>query len=115
MAFTEAEKQEYEAVLTAFIEIRRPREEIRKKLDFGFQIKDQSIEIFEIRPVWDDDSRIMHSPVAKATFVRSQRHWKVFWMRADLTWHSYPPKPTVRRIHHFLELVDKDTHHCFWG
>ena len=49
MAFTEAERQKYEGILAAFIEKRRPPVEIRHKLDFGYRISGQNIEIFEIR------------------------------------------------------------------
>lgn len=31
----------------------------------------------------------MESPVAKATYVKTQNIWKVYWMRADLRWHAY--------------------------
>ena len=41
--------------------------------------------------------------------------WKVFWQRADLKWHSYEPKPTVKQLTDFLKLVDEDEHHCFKG
>ncbi|MGH8716972.1 MAG: DUF3024 domain-containing protein [Burkholderiales bacterium] len=30
-------------------------------------------------------------PVAKATYVKAQDVWKVFWQRADLKWHRYDP------------------------
>jgi len=115
MAFTVAEKHAFKAVVAAFIEKRRPPDDIRPRLDLGFRITDQSIEIFEIRPVWNDPTRKRESCVAKATYVRSRGLWKVYWVQADLQWHSYHPKPAVRRLQQFLELVDKDAHHCFWG
>jgi hypothetical protein len=40
--------------------------------------------------------------------VRSQKVWKVFWMRADLRWHGYEPAPEVSSIEKFLEIVDQD-------
>lgn len=53
--------------------------------------------------------------IAKATFVKSQKHWKVFWMKSDLKWHVYDPKPTVKTIQGFVDLVEQDKHYCFWG
>lgn len=41
--------------------------------------------------------------------------WKIYWMRADLKWHSYSPAPTVGSIEKFLELVEIDKHACFLG
>nr|MBS0038246.1 DUF3024 domain-containing protein [Saprospiraceae bacterium] len=48
-------------------------------------------------------------------YVQSQNNWKVFWMRADLKWHRYSPKPTVKSIRQFFDLVDHDHNACFFG
>jgi hypothetical protein len=94
--------------------IRAPRH-IRQELDLGYRLSGLSIEFFEIRPQWDDPGKIREHPFAKATYVRARKLWKVFWMRADLKWHGYPPVPTVRSIERFLEVVDADEHGCFFG
>jgi hypothetical protein len=57
----------------------------------------------------------MESPVAKATHVRTRKTWRVFWMRADLKWHAYPPAPIVDTVDAFLALVERDEHGCFFG
>ena len=75
----------------------------------------QSIEILEVRPHWEDKSKILEYPVAKATYNKSKRNWKVFWQRADLKWHSYKPNPEVDSIEDFLALVQEDKHACFFG
>ena len=98
-----------------FIARIRPPEHIRPELDLGYKIENQSILVFEIRPQWDKPQVIRESPVAKTTFVKAKNHWKVFWMRADLNWHSYSPKPTVKTVKEFTKLVSEDKHHCFWG
>lgn len=49
------------------------------------------------------------------TYVRTQGVWKIFWQRADLKWHGYEPLAEVAAIEDFLEAVDKDEYHCFWG
>lgn len=115
MAFSETEAKRYERQVGAFIEKHRPTEHMRDKLDIGFRIKGQSVEIFEIRPMFLNPDLKMESPVAKATYVRSQRVWKVYWQRRDLKWHSYPAHPEVRILEEFLELVDEDALACFWG
>jgi hypothetical protein len=98
-----------------FITRSRPPEHIRPKLDIAYKIEDQSIIVFEIRPRWDKPDEKKENHVAKTTFVKTKNHWKVFWLRADLNWHSYKPKPTVKSINEFIKLVEEDKHHCFWG
>ena len=58
---------------------------------------------------------VMENFIAKTTFVKSRNSWKVFWMRSDLKWHAYPPKPFVKKIRDFVKLVEADDYHCFWG
>jgi len=93
----------------------RPRPEIRHQLDIGYEIKNQSVILHEIRPVWKNPSEYRTLDYAKATFVRNKNIWKIFWQRADLKWHSYTPKPTVGKLSDFLKIVDEDKHHCFKG
>jgi hypothetical protein len=58
--------------------VRRPPAHIRNELDLGYRISGQSVEIFEVRPQWDDPSQKMERPVAKATFVKTRNCWKIF-------------------------------------
>lgn len=61
-----------------------------------------------------DGSRSLQ-PVAKATWVKTQKVWKIFWMRADLRWHGYEPLARVRTLDDVLSGVDADPYGCFWG
>ena len=88
---------------------------MRSKVDIGFRITKQSVEIFEIRPAFKSPKEKVELPVAKATYVRARSVWKVYWHRADLKWHSYPPIPEVKSIEDFVKLVEQDDHACFWG
>lgn len=101
--------------MEAFLERKRPPEHIRPKLDIGYEIEGQSIIIHEIRPFWNDASKIIYPEVAKPTFVKAKNHWKVFWLRADLKWHAYDPTPIVKTLQDFVKLVEEDPHACFWG
>lgn len=102
-------------VMEAFLERERPPAHIRPELDVGYKIEGQSIIIHEIRPLWSDASKTIYPEVAKATFVKAKNHWKVFWLRADLKWHAYDPKPIVKSLQDFVKLVEEDPHACFWG
>jgi len=98
-----------------FIARKRPPEHIRPQLDLGYKIEEQSIYVFEIRPQWDKPEVIREHAVAKTTFVKAKNYWKVFWLRADLNWHSYTPKPIVKSVKEFCKLVEEDKHNCFFG
>ena len=115
MALSEFETKKIEKEVGKFIEKRRPPPHIRPQLDLGFRVKDQSVEIFEIRPLWDNPEKIIEEAVAKATYVKTQEIWKVYWQRVDLKWHRYDPTPEVDSLSQFLELVDRDEYACFFG
>lgn len=115
MAIDTLQTLEIIEVMENFLSRIRPPEHIRNQLDIGYKIEDQSIFVFEIRPQWNNPEVIREHPVAKTTFVKAKNNWKVFWMRADLKWHSYSPQPTVKRLQEFTKLVEKDELHCFFG
>ena len=102
-------------VMENFLSRKRPPEEIRSKLDIGYKIEDQSIIVFTVRPAFGNPNKYHESAVAKTTFVKAKHIWKVFWLRADLKWYAYDPKPTVKNVSEFIKLVEEDVHHCFWG
>jgi hypothetical protein len=102
-------------LMEGFLERKRPPEVVRPKLDIGYKIELQSVIIHEIRPFWNDPSKIIYPQVAKTTFVKGKNHWKVFWLHADLKWYSYGPKPTVKKLKEFVKLIEEDRHGCFWG
>ncbi len=115
MALSEFEQKRCEKIVGAFIESRRPAAHIRPKLDLGFRVDRQSVEIFEIRPRFDSPEEKLEHSVAKATFVKSSGTWRVFWQRSDLKWHRYEPAPEVATLEEFVKLVSEDDHACFWG
>ena len=115
MALTEFEIQRCTRELEKFLEEKRPPKHVRAQLDLGYRISGQSVEIFEIRPSFRDPSTSTETSVAKASYVKSRKVWKVFWMRQDLKWHSYPLAPEVLHFEEFLGLVTDDVRGCFFG
>lgn len=97
------------------MEQRRPPPQIRSEVDLRSRLSGQSVEIFELRPLWRDRTQTVETAVAKATLVRKQGVWKVYWMRRDLKWHRYGPEPEVDTIEKFLDVVDRDAYGCFFG
>ncbi|MDY0134942.1 MAG: DUF3024 domain-containing protein [Atribacterota bacterium] len=115
MAISEFEIKRCKKELEKFLEENRPPAHVRAQVDLAYRISGQSVEIFEVRPDFRDPSQMTEIPVAKTTYVKSQKVWKVYWMRQDLKWHRYPPVPQVRHLEEFLRLVKEDENACFFG
>lgn len=115
MAFSEIELKRCEKALAQYLELRRPPAHLRDQVDLSYRIENQSVEIFEIRPDWQDRTIKRESPVAKATYVQTKKLWKIFWLRQDLKWHGYQPTPAVKTLETFLKVIERDEHGCFWG
>ena len=115
MALSEFEIKRCEKELEKFLLKHRPPTEVRNQVDLAYRIDNQSVEIFEVRAKWDTPTETIENNVAKATYVKSQKLWKVYWQRADLKWHRYGPCPTTNSLEVFLELVGDDVHDWFFG
>jgi len=115
MSFSEFEIKRLKKIVGQYIEKNRPPVDIRNEVDLAFKIEGQSVIIFEIRKLWDDDKKKIEPPVAKATYVKRQNVWKVFWHRADMKWHGYDPDPEVNTIEAFLKVIEEDKNACFFG
>lgn len=115
MAISEFERKRCEREVEKFLEVHRPPDHVRNEVDLSYRIENQSIELFEIRPQWDNPSEKIEIPVAKATYVKKDQIWKIYWQRQDLKWHSYTPVPQVRYFEEFLSIVGEDANACFFG
>ena len=109
------ERKSIEKTIAAFVAKRRPPAHLRDQVDLSFRFDGRSVEIFEIRPRWDDPTERVEEAVAKARYLKSRDMWLVYWQRADLKWHKYGPVPEVSTIDAFLRLVDEDEYACFFG
>ena len=116
LAFSEFEIARVRKQAEAYVEKRRPPPHVRPQLDLGYQVAGQSVELFEIRPVWKGPpGEKMQIPYAKATYVKSREVWRVYWRRADLKWHRYEPNAEVKTLEDFLAVVERDEYACFYG
>ena len=109
------ERKRIENAVAAFVAKRRPPAHLRDQVDLSFRFDGRSVEIFEIRPRWDNPAQRVEEAVAKARYLKSRDRWLVYWQRADLKWHKYDPMPEVRTVGAFLRLVDDDEYACFFG
>ena len=115
MALSEFEIKRIEKLVGKFIEIRRPDPSIRNEVDISFRVTGQSFEIFEIRPRWDDPSIKIEGSMAKATYIKTTKRWKLYWKRADMKWHRYKPFGDSESLEEVLKAIDQDEYGCFWG
>lgn len=104
-----------EKQIERFVESIRPPQEIRKQLNIGFKYNNYTLEIYEIRPRWDNEKEVVHTPVAKTRYIKKQEVWKIYWMRANGNWEGYPPQKEVKTIDDFFKILEEDKHACFWG
>ena len=115
MAFSEFETRRIEKLVGRFVEKRRPSAPMRQFLDLGYRVGERSVEVFEIRPMWQNPNERIEQAVAKATYDSGRGVWAVYWQRGDLTWCPYDPEPEVRGLEAFIALLDDDRHACFFG
>jgi hypothetical protein len=79
MAISEFEVKRCERELDKFLETIRPPVRARNQLDFGYSIENQSVVLYEVRPEWQEPEKKMKLPFAKATFVKKEKIWKIYW------------------------------------
>jgi hypothetical protein len=116
MAFSDAEIERYTDLIEKMIWAkRRPPLHLRDQIREGQRIAGHEIELFLMRPLFSDPTRQIDESIAKARYVQSRDVWQVFWKRADLKWHRYPPRPEVKSLEAFLQVVAEDAKGCFWG
>jgi hypothetical protein len=115
VTLSEIEMKRCEKLVAEFIERRRPPAHLRKEVDLAFRTKGQSVEIFEIRSHRTQKGKPVEHRIAKATYLKGKRSWKIFWLRADLKWHRYEPCSEVDSFEDFLLIVGEDDHGCFFG
>lgn len=120
MAFSEMEIARYQKLLKEFMEQYGPQPEIRHKLRWDHQVEDQSVVLYEVRPRFvvpgiptRSKEPFTRSAFAKATYVKKDKTWKVYWRRASGKFERYPLYPTARPLEDFLVFVLADENRCF--
>ena len=115
MAFSEFEIAKIKKEMDEYISKHRPPPRVRNEVDLSYRLENQSIEIFELRPRWDDPKETIESPIVKFTYVKTQKIWRIYWQRSDLKWYGYEPEPEKRKLTDALSVIEKDQYGCFWG
>ena len=98
-----------------FLLKRMPPPDLRDRLDYRVDINNLECIVSAVRPAFDDKTRRITHPLAKAKWVGTRQVWRLFWMRADLKWHAYEPMPEAKTMKKVMDAIDRDSHCCFFG
>lgn len=102
--------------LKKFVETLRPEDlEIRKQVDIGYTWENNTAILFEIRPKWDNPEELLSIQFAKIRYTKTQKEYKLYWMRSSGKWEIYEPFPTATNLQDLLNEIKEDTHSCFFG
>ena len=115
MAISEFETKRCEKYVSEYIAKHRPPPHLRNEVDLCFRIEDQSVIIYELRSAWNKPDKKVEIMVAKTTYVKKVKLWKVFWYKSDMKWHGYTPAPEVNTLEEFLSVLEADENCCFYG
>jgi hypothetical protein len=116
MAFTDIEIAEHLKVIEdSFWSRRRPPLHLRDKVREGQRFTDRAIELFLVRPAFDNPGEQIESSIAKVSHMPRLYVWRIFWKRADGKWHRYQPCPEVRSLAEALHVIHEDANCCFFG
>ena len=116
MAFTETEIVTYTAQLEQqFWSRHRPPLKLRDKIREGQRFSGLAIELFFVLPAFERRGEFIEQSIARLRYVRRHDVWRIYWMRADLKWHLYPPCPEVASLDEALRIVGEDANCCFFG
>jgi hypothetical protein len=114
MPFNDLERKRVQRAVEAFMLDMRPPPQIRPQLDYEYTLHNQTIELLEVRPVWNRPEEVLKRPFAKATYVRTADEWRIYWVRCNGKWHAYQPA-SASSVQDFLALVKQDSLGCFFG
>ena len=78
MSFNEIDQQRFQRIIQDFVDKRRPHPTIRDQVDLFSRWEEQSVTIYEVRPIWNQPEEKTEIHIAKAKYVKSRRVWKVF-------------------------------------
>ena len=114
MAISEFELFKVEKLAKSFCSI-KSQNFPREQLYIDYKIEDQTLYILEVRPMWNDPTKNTEVLVAKFTYVKKDKIWKLYWLRQNLKWQAYEPDGINQHLEALFEIVQEDRQACFWG
>lgn len=90
--------------------------ELKKQIDYDYEIDGQSVTISEVRPAWrGQPGEVMRRGFAKFRYVKSSELWYIYWIRQSSKWEAYEPASAACSLEEALTIIDTDTYGCFFG
>ena len=106
----------HQQYLKTFVETLRPKDpEIRQQIDIGYSWKNNTAVLFEISPKWDNPEELLNTEFAKIRYIKTQKEYKLYWMRSTGKWELYEPFPISTNLKELLNVIKEDAHYCFFG
>lgn len=113
-ALTDLQQHQVETLLTALC--RLPDDPaVRSQLRHGFRVEGLSVILFASRPAFRAPHEWRDEQVAKFTYVKTARRWKLFCMFRDLKWRGYQPLSESPDLALLVDEVRRDPTAIFWG
>ena len=95
---------------------RRAPPEIKKQLDYDYEIDGQAVTLFEVRPVWRGrPGEFTRRPFAKFRYTKTSDLWHIYWKQSSGKWQAYEPDPVAFTIDEALRIIEADRYGCFFG
>ena len=105
-----------EATVKAYVEKLRPASpDIRAQIDIGYSFEQNTVILFQIRPLWNDPTKKQHLEFAKVRYFKSKKLWNLYWKGGNDTWKLYKPFPSSTHLSQIIDVIKKDKHNCFYG
>jgi hypothetical protein len=114
MPLTELQEAQAQKLLEPYCAKRVPPAE-RSKVRVAYRVDGNAIVLFEERPTFHPPHDRQETPIAKFTYVGTQRKWRLYCQHSDLRWHSYEALPAASSLAELLDEVDDDPTGIFWG
>jgi len=114
MVFSEIEIQRIKKIVGGFC-TQKTRPDLKDKLRYDYIVEKQSVLICEIRPIWNNPEKFTKLHIAKITWVKNQKVWKLYWPRANGKFMQYEALPESQDLDKIVQAINDDVYHCFFG
>lgn len=114
MAFSDIDRQKIKNKVGGLCSKMTPQH-LKNKLRFEYEIENQSVIIYEIRPAFRNLGEFTKMPIAKLSYVKSGNLWKLYWQRASGKWQRYETGSSAKSLDKLVEEIERDSYGCFFG